>query len=160
MLQSLLQAPQLSLNLALRRLGIGNGLGLERLNGLDLSVDIVRHGLERLEVALDLVDNGLVLEHLAVVLKVDRLALLRERLHLAAGVVVAVLESLEGGGGLAAEPQGAGHLGPVELESCASLEGGRCREHTPDGRAGWAESQPGPNWLAEWQWTKGNVLES
>ena len=149
MLQSFLQAPQLSLNLALRRLSIGNGLGLERLNGLDLSVDVVRRGLERLEVALDLVDDGLVLQHLAVVREVDRLALLRERLHLAAGVVVAVFERLEGGGGLAAEPQGAGHLGPVELESCASLEEDAADAH-PGGHAGWAESQSGPNWLAEW----------
>lgn len=45
---------------------------------------------------------------------------LREVLDLAADVVVALLESLETGDGLAAEAERRGDLGPVDLESSAS----------------------------------------
>lgn len=42
-------------------------------------------------------------------------------MDLAAGVVVALLEGLQGGCGLAAEAQGGGDLGPVDLERGAAL---------------------------------------
>lgn len=102
-------------------LGILDSLSLEGVDGLDLAVDVVGEGLEVLEALLDLVDNGLVLEGRAVGGEVDGGGLLRELLDAAAGVVVALLESLQGGHGLAAETQRAGHLGPVDLESGASL---------------------------------------
>lgn len=130
MLKGLLQASQLSLDLALGQLGILDGLGLKGLNGLDLSVHVVRRGLEGLEVALDVSDDGLVLQHLAVVREIDGLGGLGERLDLATGSVVAVLESLQGGSGLATEAEAGGHLGPVELESCASLESSMPEAHT------------------------------
>lgn len=59
--------------------------------------------------------------------EVDGGGLLRELLDLAAGVLVALLEGLQGGDGLAAEAQGLGDLDPVELESCASLFSGRIK---------------------------------
>lgn len=57
--------------------------------------------------------------------EVDRGGLLGQLLDLAAGVLVALLEGLQRGDGLAAEAQGRGDLDPVELESCASLFGRR-----------------------------------
>lgn len=104
-----------------------DGLDLEGLDGLDLAGDVVGGGLEGLEALLDLVDDGLVLEDGAVVGEVDGGGLLRELLDLAAGVLVALLEGLQGGDGLAAEAQGLGDLDPVELESCASLFSGRIK---------------------------------
>lgn len=70
---------------------------------------------------LDLIDNGLVLKGRAVLCEVDFLGLLGEELHPAAGVFVALFEGLEGGDGLAAEAEGAGDFGPVELEGCTTL---------------------------------------
>lgn len=101
-----------------------DGLDLEGLDSLDLAGDVVGGGLEGLEALLDLVDDGLVLEDGAVVGEVDGGGLLRELLDLAACVLVALLEGLQGGDGLAAEAQGLGDLDPVELESCASLFSG------------------------------------
>lgn len=120
-LQGLLQVDQLSLDLALGLLSVLHSLGLEGVDGLQLAVDIVGGGLETLEVVLDLVDDGLVLEHVAVVGKVDGLRLLGKDLDLAAGVVIALLESLERAGGLAAETERGRHLGPVDLDSGAAL---------------------------------------
>ena len=122
-LQCLLQVLQLQVDAALGLLSVLHSLGLEGLNGLDLSRNIVRRGLEGAEILLDLVDDGLVLQERAVVGEVDGLRLLRERLHAAAGVVTALLEGLQGRGGLAAETERAGHLGPVEFQGCAALEG-------------------------------------
>lgn len=73
---------------------------------------------------LDLVDDGLVLEDVAVVREVNGLGLLGQDLDLAAGVIVALLEGLERSGGLAAEAERGGHLGPVDLESGAALREG------------------------------------
>lgn len=70
---------------------------------------------------LDLIDDGLVLQDLAVVREVDGLGLLGKKLDLTAGVIVALLEGLQRGGGLTAEAEGGGHLGPVDLESGAAL---------------------------------------
>lgn len=53
--------------------------------------------------------------------KVDLGRLLGQLLDLAPDVVVTLLESLERGGRLATEAQRGGDLGPVDLESCASL---------------------------------------
>jgi hypothetical protein len=120
-LKSLLEVNQLRVDLALSLLSVLNSLGLESIDSLELAGNVVRGGLEVLEVVLDLVDDGLVLQHLAVVGEVDRLRLLGEDLDLAAGVVVALLEGLKRGGGLAAEAEGGGHLCPVDLESGAAL---------------------------------------
>jgi hypothetical protein len=69
-----------------------------------------------------LVDNSLVLQNGAVVGEVNSGWLLRELLHAAAGILVALLESLKRGDGLTTEAKIASDCGPVELESCASLE--------------------------------------
>lgn len=122
-LQGLRQATELSLDLALGLLGVLHSLGLESVNGLQLAVDVVGGGLEVLEVVLELVDDSLVLQDAAVVGEVDLLGSLGEDLHLTAGVIVALLEGLEGGCGLAAEAQGAGDLDPVDLECGATLYG-------------------------------------
>jgi len=53
--------------------------------------------------------------------EVDRRGLLLQLGDLAAGVLVALLEGLQGGDRLAAKAQRAGDLGPVELEGGASL---------------------------------------
>lgn len=120
-LQRLGQVAQLGLDLALSLLGILDGLGLESVNGLELAVHVVGRGLEALEVALEFVDDGLVLQDFAVVREVDFLRLLGQELDLAPGVIVAFLEGLQGGRRLAAEAEGAGGLDPVDLESGAAL---------------------------------------
>lgn len=116
-------------------LGVLDGLGLEGIDGLQLAGDIVGDGLEGSESLLDLLDDGLVLEDGSVGGEVDGGGLLGKGLELAAGVLVALLEGLEGGNGLATEAQRAGDLGPVELESCASLLGGRKLAHGFGSRA-------------------------
>lgn len=70
---------------------------------------------------LDLVNDGLVLEGLAVVREVDGLGLFGQNGHFAAGIVVALLEGLEGCCGLAAKAERAGDFGPVDFESGATL---------------------------------------
>lgn len=110
-------------------LGVLDSLGLEGVNGLDLSADVVGGGLESVESLLDLVDDGLVLQEGSVGGEVNRRGLLGEHLDLAAGILVALLEGLQGSDGLATEAQRGGHLGPVELESCASLLGETEREN-------------------------------
>jgi hypothetical protein len=119
--QRLLQILQLLINHGLGVLRALDSLGLERLDGLDLAAHVVRGRLEGLELLLDLVDDGRVLERAAVSGEVDRLRQLRQLLNLAAGVIVALLEGDEGVGCIAAQAELAGQLGPVELESCASL---------------------------------------
>jgi hypothetical protein len=120
-LQGLLEVAQLLVDNGLGLLGALDSLGLESLNGLDLPSDIVCLGLEGVELLLDVVDDGLVLEDAAVVLEVDFLGLLGEDGDFAARIVVALLEGLEGCGGLALETQLRGQLRPVELEGCAAL---------------------------------------
>lgn len=119
--QGLLEVLELEVDLLLGGLGVLHGLDLKGLDGLDLAGDIVGGGLEGGEALLDLVDDGLVLEDGAVLSEVDGRGELRQLLDPAAGVLVALLESLKGGGGLTLEAEGGGDLGPVELESCASL---------------------------------------
>jgi hypothetical protein len=125
-LQSFLEVAQLLVDNGLGLLGALHGLGLESLNGLDLPSYIVCLGLEGLELLLDVVDDLLVLEDAAVVAEVDVLVLLREDGDFAARVIVALLERLEGGGGLALEAQLRAELCPVELEGCAALQEGTC----------------------------------
>lgn len=120
-LQCLLEVAELLVDDSLGLLGALDGLGLECLDGLDLPVYIVGLGLESGELLLDVVDDGLVLEDGAVLGEVDGLALLGKDLDLAAGIVIALLERLEGGGGVATEAELLANLGPVELEGCATL---------------------------------------
>jgi DNA-binding transcriptional ArsR family regulator len=117
------QILQFQIHSLLGRLGVLDSLHLERINGLQLAADIVGNGLEGLEALLDLVDDGLVLQGRSVGGEVDSGRLVRQLLDLAAGILIALLEGLKGGNGLATEAQRAGDLGPVELESCASLLG-------------------------------------
>ena len=72
--------------------------------------------------------------------EVDGLGLLGQDLQLAAGLIVTLLEGLEGGGCLATEAEGAGDLSPVELESGAAL-------YTRDGSAGSSETPETPEIL-------------
>lgn len=120
-LEGLLEIAQLLVDDGLGLFCALDGLGLESLNGLDLPSYVVCLGLERLELLLNVVDDGLVLEDAAVIAEVDLLRLLREDGQLAARIVVALLEGLEGGGGLAPETELRGQLGPVELEGSAAL---------------------------------------
>lgn len=120
--QRLLQVLQLGIHLPLGRLRALDSLDLEGLDRLDLPTHIVRLRLELLELGLDLVDNGAVLERVPVGCKVHGRGLGGELIELAAGVVVAFLEGLEGGGGLALEPEGGGDFGPVDLHCCGALE--------------------------------------
>lgn len=120
-LEGLLQVGQLGLNAALGLLGALNSLGLESVNGLELAVHVVGRRLEGLEVVLDLVDHSLVLEVLAVEGKVNGLGLLGKNGELAAGIIVALLEGLQGGSGLAAKAQRGADFGPVDLQGGATL---------------------------------------
>ena len=117
----LLQVAQLPVNHALGLLGALHSLCLECLDGLDLPSDIVRLGLESGELLLDLVDDGGVLKNGPVVGEVDGLGLLGEDRHFAARIVVALLEALEGGGGLALETKLGPDPGPVDFEGGAAL---------------------------------------
>jgi hypothetical protein len=71
---------------------------------------------------LDLINNSLVLQNRTVVCKVDFGGLFRELGYSATGILVALLEGLEGSDGLTTETEGGGDFGPVELERCTSLE--------------------------------------
>lgn len=122
-LEGLLQVLQLGVDLALGLLGALDGLGLVGLNGLDLAADVVLLDLEAVELLLDVVDDGGVLEHAAVVREVDLLRLLGQDLNLAARVVVALLEGLQGLGGGAAEAEFGAQVGPVDLGGGAALFG-------------------------------------
>jgi len=137
-LQRLLQVPQFGLHLPLGLLRVLHRLALERLDRLQLLADIVRRGLEALVVALDLVDDGLVLERRAVVVEVDGLRRVGQHLDLAAGVVVALLEGLQAAGGLAAEAEGGGDFGPVDFQGGAPLVGRRLQVRLGSGDDGGA----------------------
>jgi hypothetical protein len=68
-----------------------------------LPAHIICLGLESIELLLNIVDDGLVLEDAAVVLEVDGLRLLGEDGDFAARVVVALLEGLKGSSSVAFE---------------------------------------------------------
>lgn len=120
-LQRSLQILQLRINLALGLLGALDSLSLVGLDGLDLTVDIVLLDGEAGELLLNVVNDGLVLEHGAVVAEVDVLGLLGQDLDLAARVVVALLERLQGLGGAASEAELSAKVGPVDFEGGATL---------------------------------------
>ena len=120
-LQRLLEVAQLLVDNRLGLLSALDSLRLERLDSLDLPVHIVRLGLESVELLLNVVDDSLVLEDGSVVGEVDGLGLLGEDGNLATGVVVALLELLQGDGGGTLQAQLGAELGPVELKSSAAL---------------------------------------
>lgn len=122
-LQGSLEILQLSVDLALGLLGALHSLRLESLDALDLALDVVLLHLEAAHLLLDVVDDGLVLEDAAVVAEVDRLRLLGEDLDPAAGVVMALLEGLEGLSGAATEAELLGQGSPVELLDSGTLGG-------------------------------------
>ena len=121
-LQRLLKVLKLSIDLGLGLLGALDSLGLVGLNGLDLAVDVVLLDLEGGELLLDVVDDGGVLQDGAVVGEVDLLGLLGQDLDLAARIIVALLEGLEGLGGGATEAEFGAQVGPVDLGGGAALE--------------------------------------
>jgi hypothetical protein len=120
-LQGHLQVAQFLVHDGLGLLGALDSLRLECLDRLDLPVHIVCLGLESVELLLDVVDDGLVLEDAAVVREVDGLGLLGEDGNFAARIVVALLEGLESGSSVAFEAQLRADLCPVELEGGAAL---------------------------------------
>lgn len=113
--ESLLQVLELVLNHALGVLCILDSLRLKGIDGLELARHIVALNLEALDGTLELVDNGLILENAAIVGEVDRLGLLGEDVYFSAGLVVALLEGQELRGCVAAQAEGAGDLGPIDL---------------------------------------------
>ena len=120
-LQRLLEIAQLPVDNALGLLGALHSLCLESLDSLDLPSNIVRLGLECIELLLDIVDNGGILENGPVVGEVDRLRLFREDSHFTARIVIALLEALESGGSLTLKTELSADPGPVELEGGAAL---------------------------------------
>ena len=133
-LQRRIQLPQLVIYLALCLLRALDGLHLKRLDGFDLPVHIVRGRFKRLEVAFDLVHDAGVVEGAAVLLEVDGLGLRLEQVELAARVVVALFEGLEGGGRLTFEAEGGGDFGPVEFQG-----GGALGRLSVQFNAGWSQ---------------------
>lgn len=121
-LQCLLQILQLGIDNCLGLLRSLDSLALKGLDGLELPLQVVRGRLERAELLLDVVDDGLVLQDAAVMGEVDGLRLLGEQLNFATGIIVALLESLQGGGGAAFEAELAGKFRPVEFEGGAALQ--------------------------------------
>jgi hypothetical protein len=124
-LEGLVEVLQLSIDLGLGLLSALQGGSLVCLDGLDLAADVVLLDLEAGELLLNVVDDGGVLEDGAVVGEVDLLGLLGQDLDLAARVVVALLEGLQGLGGGAAEAEFGAQVGPVDLGGGAALRG-RC----------------------------------
>ena len=122
-LQGSLEVLQLCVDLALGLLGALHSLRLESLDALDLALNVVLLHLEAAHLLLNVVDDGLVLEDAAVVAEVDRLRLLGEDLDPAAGVVMALLEGLEGLSGAATEAELLGQGSPVELLDSGALGG-------------------------------------
>merc|ERR1712058_8436 len=101
--ERLVQALQLNLNLALGILGIFNSNLLESFNRANLLVNVVCLGLKGLEVLLDLVDHSSVLEDGAVIAEVDAGGLVLENRQAAAGLVISLLEVVQGAGRAAAQ---------------------------------------------------------
>lgn len=77
-----------------------NGLGFERFDGLDVGADVVCHRLERLENALGLVDDSLVLNQRAILGDVDGGGLGGQLVVDTESLGVSLAESLEGCDGL------------------------------------------------------------
>ena len=113
--QSPVQIGQLPIDDRLRLLRALHRRRLKRFDGLDLPPDIVRRRLVRPHLPLNLIHDGLVVEDAAVVLKVDRLRLLRQHRDFAAGVVIALLEGRERGRSCALEAQLRRQSRPVDF---------------------------------------------
>lgn len=89
-------------------------LGLEGVNSLELSLDIVGDGLEVVKNLLGLVDNVLVLENALVVGKVDGGGLLLELGESSSGVLVPLPESRDLGDGVLAQAKVGADLGKID----------------------------------------------
>jgi hypothetical protein len=94
--ECLLQIFELLVNHTLGLLSTLDGLHFERLNRLNLAAHIVRRRLEGLELLLNIVNDGRVLQLATVRCEVDGLGQLGQLLEFAAGVVVALFEGDEG----------------------------------------------------------------
>ena len=77
-----------------------HSLGFEGLNSLDGAADVVGHGLEVLQQLLRLVNNGLVLQHRAVMSEVDGCRLRGVLVGEPLGIGVSLSEGLNSGNGL------------------------------------------------------------
>lgn len=119
--QRLLQILQLCIYLALRLLRALHCLSFESLNGLDLPAHIVFLDMETVDLLFHLGDDVLVLENRAIVGEVHGLRLLRELLHPSAGIVVALLESLQGSSCAALETEFGGQGSPVNFHGGVAL---------------------------------------
>ena len=97
-------------------------LGLELVNGLELSVQVVSDRLEALDSLLGLIDDALVLKQLAVMSEIDSGGLLLQLEQNTLGFVIALAEGLEGSSGFLGKA--GAQLGPVDL-----LGGGAKRCH-------------------------------
>ena len=120
-LQCLLKILQLSIDLALGLLGALDGLCLEGLDGLHLSLHVILLWLERGELLLEVVDDVLVLQKAAVLGEVDGLWLFGKDLDLATGDIVALLEGGERLSGAAPEAKLGAQVGPVNLRGGRTL---------------------------------------
>ena len=103
------------------RFGDTNSLGLESINGLELSLNIVGDRLELAQDLLSLADDILVAKDLVVVSKVDVGVLLLELSELTLSTVGTLTESGDLSKGLLAKTQ-VGDLGEID---CSST-GGHC----------------------------------
>ncbi len=99
-LQCLVQIAQLPVYYRLGLFRALDRLAFKRLNGFYLPAHIISCRLERTELLLDIVDDGLVLKDAAVLAEVNRLRLFGKDRDFAAGVVVALFEGLQGSGSL------------------------------------------------------------
>ena len=104
-LQCLLQRSQFGIHGNLCLFRVLNRFCLKRLNGLDLPCDIVGLGLETLDLLLNLVDDGLVVDLGSVRSEVDGGRKVGENLDLPSGVVVTLFEGCEGSSGLALQAE-------------------------------------------------------
>jgi hypothetical protein len=142
-LNRLLQILQLLPNLLLRLLSTLDRLPLKRLNPLQHSRDIIRHGLETPCRLFNLINDLCVLEDAVVVGKVDFCLGGFEVVEFVVGVDVAFAEGGQGRCRCGGQGEGSGELGPVDAGDGAA--GG----HRSDG---WARS------TANWQWM-GSAME-
>jgi len=96
-----------------------HSLGLEGVNSLELSLNVVSDGLELGEDLLGLGDDVLVAKDLVVVGKVDFGVLLLELVELALGVVGTLAEGRDLGEGVLAKTK-VGDLGKIHCSSTSS----------------------------------------
>lgn len=102
-------------------LGVLDGGLLELVDGGELARDVVRDGLELLELGLELVDDGRVAQDPPVVAKVHRLRRLAELGMSPPHVLIPLLECLEARNCAPLQAQLRCQVRPVDLECRASL---------------------------------------